>query len=91
MKAKVYGRIGKMISKEARAGGSDPVANSRLGVLLQQAKQAGVPKDIVNRNLEKALDKSQGDFAEVPAAMCVACCLALAARHARAAEPSCLA
>ena len=71
-KAKVYGRIGKLISREARAGGSDPVANSRLGAVLQQAKLAGVPKDIVSRNLARALDKSQGDFAEVQAATCVA-------------------
>ena len=66
LKAKLYGRIGKLISKEARSGGADPVANIRLGLILRQAKQAGVPNDIIARNLDRAQDKSVGDFSEVP-------------------------
>ena len=66
LKAKLYGRIGKLISKEARSGGADPVANIRLGLILRQAKQAGVPNDIIARNLARGQDKTQGDFSEVP-------------------------
>ena len=43
----------------AKAGGADPVANGKLGDLLRQCKELGVPKDLVERNLKRASDKSQ--------------------------------
>eukprot|EP00775_Hariotina_reticulata_P002573 gene2573-2875_t len=63
-KAKVYGRIGKKIIQLVKAGGPDPVANSKLSDLLKQAKDLGVPKDIIERNIKKASDAKQGDFQE---------------------------
>ena len=48
-----------------KAGGADPVTNSKLHDLIKQAKEAGVPKDIVERNLKSAADKNQADFQEV--------------------------
>jgi transcriptional/translational regulatory protein YebC/TACO1 len=47
-----------------KAGGPDPVANSKLADLLKQAKDLGVPKDIIERNIKKASDAKQGDFQE---------------------------
>lgn len=47
-----------------KAGGPDPVANSKLSDLLKQAKDLGVPKDIIERNIKKASDAKQGDFQE---------------------------
>lgn len=47
-----------------KAGGPDPVANSKLSDLLKQAKELGVPKDVIERNLKKASDAKQGDFQE---------------------------
>jgi transcriptional/translational regulatory protein YebC/TACO1 len=47
-----------------KAGGPDPVANSKLSDLLKQAKELGVPKDIIDRNIKKASDAKQGDFQE---------------------------
>ncbi|KAK9790317.1 hypothetical protein WJX73_002980 [Symbiochloris irregularis] len=64
-KAKIYSRICKTIIREAKAGGPDPVANVKLAAAMQQAKNAGVPKDAVTRNIAKASDKSQADFTEV--------------------------
>lgn len=63
-KAKIYGRIGKKIIQLVKAGGPDPVANSKLSDLLKQAKELGVPKDVIERNLKKASDAKQGDFQE---------------------------
>lgn len=51
-----------------KQGGPDPVANSKLSDLLKQAKDLGVPKDIIERNIKKASDAKQGDFQEC---MCV--------------------
>jgi hypothetical protein len=47
-----------------KAGGPDPVANSKLSDLLKQAKELGVPKDVIERNLKRASDTKQGDFQE---------------------------
>lgn len=47
-----------------KSGGPDPVGNSKLSDLLKQAKELGVPKDIIDRNIKKASDAKQGDFQE---------------------------
>lgn len=64
-KAKVYGRIGKKIIQYVKSGGADPSTNSRLSDLLKQAKEAGVPKDIIDRNIKRAADKNQTDYQEI--------------------------
>lgn len=64
-KAKVYGKIGKLLVQAVKAGGADAVANARLKDVLKQAQQASVPKDIIDRNIKRASDKSQADFQEV--------------------------
>ena len=64
-KAKLYGKIGKLILQEVKAGGPDAVANTRLKEILKQAQQAAIPKDIIDRNIKKGSDKSQADFQEV--------------------------
>lgn len=50
--------------RSVKAGGPDPVANAKLSDLLKQAKDLGVPKDIIERNIKKASDAKQGDFQE---------------------------
>ena len=64
-RAKVWGTLAKKIIQAVKAGGADAAANQRLAEVLKQAKQAEVPRDIIDRNLKKATDKSQADFAEV--------------------------
>ncbi|KXZ44773.1 hypothetical protein GPECTOR_62g888 [Gonium pectorale] len=64
-KAKIYGRIGKKIIQLAKAGGADTTTNAALDTLLRQAKDLGVPKDVVERNLKRATDAKQGDYQEV--------------------------
>ena len=64
-KAKLYGKIGKLIVQAVKAGGTDMVGNARLKDVLKQAQQASVPKDIIERNIKRASDKSQADFQEV--------------------------
>ena len=64
-KAKLYGKIGKLIVQAVKAGGTDVVGNPRLKEVLKQAQQASIPKDIIDRNIKRASDKSQADFQEV--------------------------
>jgi transcriptional/translational regulatory protein YebC/TACO1 len=53
-----------------KEGGPSAAANPALAVLLQQAKEADVPKDIIDRNLKKATDKGQADFVELTYEVC---------------------
>lgn len=65
-KAKLYGKLGKLILASARQGGTDPVANPKLRDALSAAKAAALPKEIIDRNIKKAGEKAGGaDFAEV--------------------------
>lgn len=63
--AKTFSRIGKEIAIAVKAGGGDPAANSRLRGIIQNAKQANMPKDNVDRAIKNALGKDQEDYVEV--------------------------
>ncbi|KAJ9511659.1 hypothetical protein QJQ45_017972 [Haematococcus lacustris] len=64
-KAKIYGRVGKKIVSVVKAGGADPSVNIKLADLLRVAKDLGVPREILDRNISRASDKNQADFQEV--------------------------
>lgn len=66
-KAVVDSRRGKLFTKLARAitvaakdGGGDPDMNPRLGLAVQKAKDASMPKD----NIERAIAKGTGEGAD---------------------------
>jgi transcriptional/translational regulatory protein YebC/TACO1 len=66
IKAKLYGRIGKMIVQTVKSGGgADPATNSKLAEVLKKAKDVGAPKDLIERNLKRASDSKQADYAEL--------------------------
>ena len=75
-KAKLYGKLGKLIVQAVKAGGPNQGTNPLLKEALRQAHQAQLPKDVVDRNMKKASDKSQADFREV-------------GRQSAAAHPAC--
>ncbi|GFH20807.1 transcriptional regulatory protein [Haematococcus lacustris] len=58
-KAKIYGRVGKKIVSVVKAGGADPSVNIKLADLLRVAKDLGVPREILDRNISRASDKNQ--------------------------------
>lgn len=65
-KGKVFSRIAKeIISAVKVGGGGDPKSNPRLRLVLQKAKEANVPNDIVDRNIKKATSADQADFSEL--------------------------
>lgn len=53
-KSKVYSRFGKEIYMAAKNGGTDPDGNLRLKRIIERAKQAQVPGDVIKRNIKKA-------------------------------------
>lgn len=60
MKTKLYSRYGKEIYMCAKLGGSNPDANLNLKHLIDKAKKAQVPTDVIKRNIQKA-DKGMGE------------------------------
>jgi len=63
-KMKRNGKIGKEIVSAIKRGGPNPDSNTALAIVLEKAKQLDVPKEIVDRNLNKALEKGQEAYIE---------------------------
>ncbi len=63
--SRTFTKIGKEITICVKAAGADPAGNSRLRVLLQNAKAANMPKDTVERAIKKATDKDASDYKEI--------------------------
>ena len=51
-KGKLFGRLAKDIMVAARAG-ADPAGNSKLRLLLEQARKVSMPKDTLDRAIKK--------------------------------------
>jgi len=63
--AKTFTKIGKEITMAVKAGGGDPDNNPKLRVLIQNARTANMPKDNIERAIQKALSKEQADYKEI--------------------------
>ena len=63
--SKTFTRIGREIINAVKSSGPDPHANPRLRVLIQNAKEANMPKDNVERAIKKASSKDQTDYKEL--------------------------
>ncbi len=62
--AKAFTRIGKNIVIAVKAGGPDPETNAQLRAVIQNAKDANMPKDNIERAIKKATDKDTSDYKE---------------------------
>jgi YebC/PmpR family DNA-binding regulatory protein len=51
-KGKIFGKLAKEIMIAAK-GGADPSSNSRLRLVVEQAKKASMPKDTLDRAIKK--------------------------------------
>jgi len=63
--AKTFTKLGKDIAICVKSAGPDPTSNSRLRVLIQNAKAANMPKENVERAIKRAISKDQEDYKEV--------------------------
>lgn len=61
-KTKVYSKYGKEIYMAAKSGVPDPAMNLTLKHVIEKAKAAQVPGDVIKRNIEKAKDSSAAAY-----------------------------
>ena len=59
--SKVFPKLSKAITLAAKEGGTDPEMNFKLRAAIQNAKSENMPKD----NIERAIDKSLGNLGSV--------------------------
>ncbi len=64
-RSKVFTKIIKEITISARDGGSDPDANPSLRLAIQNAKGANMPKDTIERAINKGVAGEGANLAEV--------------------------
>ncbi|MEO1517733.1 MAG: YebC/PmpR family DNA-binding transcriptional regulator [Bacteroidota bacterium] len=62
--AKAFTRIGKAIAIAVKEGGPIPETNSKLRAAIQNAKDANMPKDNIERAIKKASSKDAADLKE---------------------------
>lgn len=60
IRAKMTTKIGREITIAVRMGGADPTGNMRLKLALSKAKSNNIPKDNINRAIQKGLGASDG-------------------------------
>src|SRR5574344_2284465 len=63
--AKVFTRLGREITMAAKAGGPDPATNSKLRLLIQNARSENIPKENEERAIKRAFEKDTSDYKEV--------------------------
>lgn len=63
--SKAFNRIRKDIEIAVKAAGSDPKANSKLRIAIQNAKSFNMPKDKVEAAIKRALSKDTSGYQEI--------------------------
>ena len=63
--AKTFTRIGREIIIAVKDSGPDPSTNSKLRAIIQNAKDANMPKDNIDRAIKNASEKNTEDFKEI--------------------------
>lgn len=63
--SKAFTKIGKELSQAVKEGGSNPESNSRLRVIIQNAKAVNMPKDNIERAIAKATAKDTSSYKEM--------------------------
>jgi YebC/PmpR family DNA-binding regulatory protein len=64
-RSKIFSKIIKEIQIAVREGGDDPEGNPRLRLAIANAKGASMPKDNIERAINKGSDKDSASFQEV--------------------------
>ncbi len=64
IRGKIATKIGREITVAVRLGGSDPIGNMRLKLALSKAKANNIPKDNIQRAIQKGLGATEGSSYE---------------------------
>ncbi len=57
-RGKIFSKMAKLITIAVKEGGGDPAANSKLRMVIEQAKKINMPKD----NIERAIKSGTGEL-----------------------------
>jgi YebC/PmpR family DNA-binding regulatory protein len=63
--SKTFTRYGREIAMAVKSGGPDPENNTKLRLIIQNAKNANMPKDRIEAAIKRASSKDEGNFEEV--------------------------
>ena len=63
--AKKASYIGKQVVVAVKAGGDDPSINRQLASVMAEANAMNVPKDVVNKNIKRAMSSDTANFDEL--------------------------
>ncbi len=70
--SKAFTKFGKEISIAVKAAGPDPDSNSKLRVIINNAKHANMPKDRIEAAIKRAAGKDTSNYEEISyEAMCM--------------------
>jgi YebC/PmpR family DNA-binding regulatory protein len=70
--SKTFTKYGKEIAMAVKAGGPDPDSNSKLRVIIANAKSANMPKDRIEAAIKRSADKDTSNYEEISyEAMCM--------------------
>merc|ERR1719311_1579455 len=62
--AKKASYIEKKVVIAVKAGGDDPAVNRQLAAVMAEANALNVPKDVVNKNIKRAMQTDTANFDE---------------------------
>ena len=62
--ARTFTKLGKEIEIAVKAAGPDPSGNTRLRILIQNAKAENMPKENIERAIKRATEKDTADYKE---------------------------
>ena len=60
-RGKIFTKLIRELQTAARLGGGDPESNPRLRLVVDKAKQANMPKDNIQRAIQKGVGGLDGD------------------------------
>lgn len=60
-RAKIFSKLGREITVAAKLGGDDPDMNPRLRLAVSSARSQSMPKDAIERAIQKGVGGSDGD------------------------------
>lgn len=63
--ARTFTKLGKSIEMAVKEGGPDPGSNTRLRMLIQNAKHENMPKENIERAIKRAISKDTADYKEM--------------------------
>jgi YebC/PmpR family DNA-binding regulatory protein len=70
--SKTFTKYGKEIAMAVKAGGPDPDSNSKLRVVIANAKSANMPKDRIEAAIKRSAGKDTSNYEEISyEAMCM--------------------